>query len=395
MSSHHETSEPLGGPLMTRPFLVLCAIFALGLVLTLWREVVGLGPASGMNDGFTWGLWKNFNIIVLTSFGSGGYATGLLFYVFGRRKFLPVARVALLVSLLAYTTGIIALLVDLGRPWNFWRVIFVWDWNLHSILLEVALCMSTYLAFLYIENMHPVLEVAAKSTNPGWRNIGHKWLPVLEKVSPYVIAACIVLPSMHQSSLGGLMMLAGPRVHPLWQSYLVPLYSVLTALFAGWAGVVVFYLLSALVWKRSYEMPAISLLSRYMAWFALGWCGIRVVDLLVSGKLGNLFHFDLYSAVFILEMALILVGAFMTLGEAASKRPKTAFTAASLVGLGAMLWRYNITTIGFMPGVQWRYFPSVVEILICAAYMALGVIAYIVIVKRLPIMPIAPARARH
>ena len=73
MTSHRERLEPIGGPVLTRPFIVLGALAALALLLVAWRFVVGLGPATGLTDGYPWGAWKVFNVIVLTALGSGGY----------------------------------------------------------------------------------------------------------------------------------------------------------------------------------------------------------------------------------------------------------------------------------------------------------------------------------
>ncbi len=50
----------------------------------------------------------------------------------------------------------------------------------------------------------------------------------LNKVMFFIIALGALLPTMHQSSMGSLMISAGYKVHPLWQSYeMLPLFSLL------------------------------------------------------------------------------------------------------------------------------------------------------------------------
>ena len=49
-----------------------------------YRELAGLGPASGMNDAYAWGIWKTFNIMTLTGLGSGGFAIGIAAWLFKR-----------------------------------------------------------------------------------------------------------------------------------------------------------------------------------------------------------------------------------------------------------------------------------------------------------------------
>src|SRR5580700_4793014 len=72
---------PVKGPVLTRTFWVMASIAALGLLLSAWREFAGLAAATAMNDGYSWGLFKNFNVTTLTALGSGGYALGFLTYV--------------------------------------------------------------------------------------------------------------------------------------------------------------------------------------------------------------------------------------------------------------------------------------------------------------------------
>jgi Ni/Fe-hydrogenase subunit HybB-like protein len=52
-----------------------------------------------------------------------------------------------------------------------------------------------------------------------------------------------------------------------------------------------------------------------------------------------------------------------------------------------MVYRYAPTTLAFMPGSGYRYFPSVIELLISMGFMALGVIGYLFTVKNFPILP--------
>src|SRR5450631_2054012 len=63
-----ERSVPVYGvPVLNRGFWGLLIVVVVGFLLAGFREVVGLGSGvSGMSDPFAWGLWKNFNVMVLT-----------------------------------------------------------------------------------------------------------------------------------------------------------------------------------------------------------------------------------------------------------------------------------------------------------------------------------------
>jgi Ni/Fe-hydrogenase subunit HybB-like protein len=213
MSAHHEETAPVGGDILTRPFVVLSAIFAATLVVVAYRFAFGLGSITALSDGYAWGAWKPFSVIVMTAMASGGYAMAVLVYVLNRFQYHRLARTALLTSVLGYTAGILTLGVDIGRPWNFVRIPMVWNWNLHSVLLEVTVCITLYVLVMWLELSAPFLEVVCRSSNPRIRTFGDKWLARSNKLFPWIVALAVVLPSMHQSSLGSLFLLAGPRIH--------------------------------------------------------------------------------------------------------------------------------------------------------------------------------------
>ena len=250
-----ERSVPVYGvPVITRGFWALLGLIAVGLGLIAIREVVGLGGnISGMSDPFAWGLWKTFNVMVLTGLGSGGFAVGIAAWVFNNEKLHSVMRVALLTSLLAYWTGLFALGVDVGRPWNFYWVAWPFTWNLHSPLLEIAVCIMLYATVpLFLENLPPVFEYIIYEF-PKWRGVAEFCENVMKKVYPFIIALAYILPIMHQSSLGALMILGGNRVNTLWQTPFLPLIYVWAAAFLGYNCVVLCLLLAKLAWKRDVD----------------------------------------------------------------------------------------------------------------------------------------------
>ena len=159
-SRRWERNVPVYGfPVVNGFFLGLSGLVLIAFVLTAYRELAGLGPVSGMNDAYGWGIWKTFNVMVLTALGSGAFAVGIAAWVFRRKRLHSLMRMALLTSFLAYACGLLLLGIDAGRPWNFYWIVFPWDWNMHSPLAEVAICMSIYAMIpLAVENIPPVLE---------------------------------------------------------------------------------------------------------------------------------------------------------------------------------------------------------------------------------------------
>jgi Ni/Fe-hydrogenase subunit HybB-like protein len=381
-------------PIWTRPFKVLCGLAGLGLILVAYREVVGLGPASGMNDAYAWGIWKTFNTMVLTGLGSGAFAIGIAAWLFRRNQLHVVMRTALLTSFLAYVFGLAMLGVDVGRPWNFYWILAPWRWNLHSPLLEVAVCMSIYATIpLFLENIPPALEYVYERwpfLRPGVKKAEKYFV----KGFPWIVSLAYVLPAMHQSSLGALMLLGGTRVSPLWQTPFLPLLYVWAAAFLGFAFVNATLLFCGVMWKRPLDVDILGEMSRLNAWLIGTWLVFRIADLTIRGQIVAAFRPNVDAGLFWAEIAL-LAAAFWILRESVIKRsPRKMFYGALLATVGGMLYRFDPTTTAFQPKANAFYFPSVIEILISVGFMSLGILIFIFLAKVLAILP-APTRLWH
>ncbi len=389
MTEHKwERAVPVYGiPFISRPTIVLIVLIAIAFLFSGYRELAGLGPVSGMNDAYGWGIWKTFNIMVLTALGSGAFAVGLAAWVFKRKKLHTMMRVALLQSFLAYACGLLLLGIDAGRPWNFYWILFPWNWNLHSPLAEVAVCMSIYaLIPLAIENLPPLIErywYLTPKARPRLEKLEH----ILHKGFPWIIGLAYILPMMHQSSLGALMLLAGERVHPLWQTPWMPLLYVWAAAFMAFACVAGTTMLCCQVWKRPLDMEVLTEAARITNWLMYGWMGLRLVDIIFRGKLGTAFKLDHTALVFWVEMLCLIGAAYLLHKSIQAQDPQKMFRGFVLAGFGGMVYRFSPTTLAFLPNPQALYFPKAVEVLVALGFIALGVTGFLLAVKKLAILP--------
>ena len=394
MNGKWERCVRLNEPLVTKPFIFFAALAVLAFVLGFFRELTGLGYFTGLNDGFTWGLFKNWNVTALTALGSGGYAIAILTWLFNERKFHPIMRTALLTSFLGYGTGMIALGFDVGRPWNFLHFNNPRNWNPHSVLMEVAVCMTAYVIFaLDVENMPPFLERLYVSPDPKKSKLAMNIFYFVRATFPFFVALAFLLPSMHQSSLGGLMYLAGTRVHPLWQTARIPLLYLLMAYILGLACVLLVLLLSSLAWKLGWDLEVLERLTMIMGRITVVWLAIQYIDLAYRGVLGLAFTFDYYSCWFLLETVLLLVPALLLWLRPLRTRPGTLFLLTFLLTLGGVIYRFTPTTIAYFPLGNYRYFPSVAEILMSVGFTSFAVTLFLIAVKRFAILPAAAGKA--
>jgi Ni/Fe-hydrogenase subunit HybB-like protein len=382
----------VGGELMTRPFKWLLGVVGLGAVVMAWRFAFGLGSVSNLNDGYPWGLWIAFDVVTGTALGCGGYAVALLVYILNKGQYHPLVRPAILTSLLGYGLAVLAVTIDLGRFWGLWQVpLFYWRWS-GSPQLEVALCVMTYVAVLLVEISPAAFEKWRDGPKQGLRALSEKALRLLDRSLVWIIALGILLPTMHQSSLGTMMMLPGPRLHGLWQTSFIPLLFLVNSAMMGYGAVVFESTFSSRAFKRPYERVMLGSLSRVALYVTVGWLALRVGAVVFTGKLPLVA--SALGVVFLVELGLHF-GAVYVLATAARRAdPAQQFRAAMLLILAGMAYRINTYLVAFQPGAHWSYFPAVPEVVITLGIVALEVVIYVYAVKRFPILASAPHGAR-
>jgi Ni/Fe-hydrogenase subunit HybB-like protein len=368
-------------------YLAVVGFALIGAVAILWRFAFGLGSVTALNDGYPWGLWIAFDVVIGTALACGGYAMALLVYVLNKGQYHPLVRPALLTSAFGYTIAGFSVVLDVGRYYELWKVpIYFWNWNLNSVLLEVALCIMAYVVVLWIELSPAFLERGAMAPWPRVRSFSIWAKPKIEKALIWIVALGLLLPTMHQSSLGSLMLLSGPRLHPLWNTPLLPLLFLVSCIGMGYAAVVLEGTLSSMLMKRPLERSMLAGLGRAMIPVFVLYLVLRVGDLVWRGQLGALFAFDIYSVMSLVELALFVAAPLMLATHAQRWDPANLFRAAIVLLLGGALYRLDTFLVAFNPGSQWSYFPSVGEIFITVGLVAMEILGYIYIVRYFPIL---------
>jgi Ni/Fe-hydrogenase subunit HybB-like protein len=200
---------------------------------------------------------------------------------------------------------------------------------------------------------------------------------------------------MHQSSLGSLMLLAGEKLHPLWQTPLLPLLFLVSCIAMGYGVVTLESTLSSQVFGLPRETRTLGRLAPTIAFVLLLFVALRILDLAFRGSLPLLLSSGGMSLLFALEMALFVIPALWLLSERARWKVANLFRAAMLVVLGGALYRFSTYLIAFDPGPGWSYFPAVPELLITVGLVAAEVAVYVFLVKTFPVLRGAvPAQSR-
>ena len=390
----HVRPEPAGGRLVTPGTIFLGFMVALCGLAIVYRFAFGLGASTALTDGYPWGIWIAVDVVTGTALACGGYALAILIYVLNKGQYHPLIRPAILTSALGYSMAGFSICLDVGRPWLLYRVpTWFHNWNLHSVLFEVAMCVMAYVVVCWIEIAPAFLE-KFRDGNPGVRQtLAAKILPILKTLMPAVVALGLLLPTMHQSSLGSLMLLTGRKLHPLWAAPILPLLFLVSCIGMGYAAIVFAATLSARYFRRTRETAMLAGLAQAMIPVLVLFSPFRFVDLLVRGRLGLLFALDRYAFLFWLETALFVAPIFMVWKPERRISEANLFRVAMMLMLAGGLYRFDTFLIAFNPGANYSYFPSVAEILITAGLVAFEILTFILAVKLFPILAGAPKPA--
>jgi len=265
-----------------------------------------------------------------------------------------------------------------------WEFFVPWKhWNVNSVLLEVAICVMTYTTVLWLELSPAFVERLGVSEEKK-----EKINKFLNKLLLFLIIPLgMTLPTMHQSSLGSLQLISTVKLSPMWHTILLPLLFLISCIAMGYAIVVAESLLSSLFFKRPYETHLLKGLARLVAFLGLVWITVRFVDLAYRGQLGNVLNSGMLTISFVIEILLFAIPSILFFFPKFRSTPRKLFVLAFLFLLGGCLYRFNVFLIGWDPGNNWVYFPSVAELMITIGLISFEVLLYLIFVKTFPILP--------
>lgn len=353
-------------------FLMLLLAGAVVTVLRFWK---GLGAVTNLSDRFPWGLWVGFDVLCGVGLAAGGFTITTAVYVFNLKRFQPIVRPTILTAFLGYLLVAVGLMYDLGRPWNIWHPMVMW--NPRSPMFEVSWCVMLYLTVLALEFSGMVFE------RLGWRRA----LAVQHAaVVPLVIAGAII-STLHQSSLGTFYLIAPAKLHPIWYTPYLPLMFYLSAIAGGLAMMIVEARLSARALGRGLEMPLLMSIGRALVAALAVYGGVRVADLAWRGALPLALGLSREALFFQAELGIGVILPMVLLAWPAVRRnSERLYGAAMLVVAGFVVNRLNVS----ITGIEWsqggNYVPSPGEGVITLMLVGIGVAVFAAAVRWLPVM---------
>jgi Ni/Fe-hydrogenase subunit HybB-like protein len=358
----------------------MCGLLVLVVgAVAFMRFTHGLGAVTNLTDRFPWGLWIGFDILCGVGLAAGGFAITATVHLLHLDDFKPIVRPTVLTAFLGYGLVIFALLFDLGKPWNIWHPLVMW--NPHSVMFEVGWCVMLYTTVLMLEFIPAVFE----------RLRFYKGLKLVGLISPVVVILGVVLSTLHQSSLGSLFLILPNKVHPLWYSPLLPVQFFVSAIAAGLAMTVVESWFSRRVFKKQIEADLLARLSRVSVLVLAIFLALRFRDLVARHALHELWPPSFVSLMFFLEVG---VGTVLPMVLLASERlrasPRRLAMTQGLVVLGFIMHRLNLSVTAVEAATGQSYLPALPEFALSMGIVALGMLIFCLASLYLPVFPEGP-----
>lgn len=372
----HDEAAPLGGRLVTRFTAVLGALVLVMVAVLGVRFVFGIGAVTNLNNGYPWGLWIVYDVVIGTALGASGFTVAFLTYILNRGSYHPMVRPALLTALFGYIMAGASVFFDVGRYWEAWHIFLPRYAQFNSVLIEVALCITAYTVVLFIEFLPVVLE------RFGLRALRRR----LDRLLFVFIALGVLLPTMHQSSLGSLLIIFGPQIDPVYQTRLLPVLFLTSTIGMGLAAVVIEGSVSALALRRPLERELLARLMKVGQAVVQIFLVVRFADLAIRGALPRVVEPTAVAVVFWIETALF-VAPIAFLGGPLGNRPARVFLAAMTMALAGMMYRIDAFLVAYHTGAGWHYFPSLGELAVSVGLIAAEILGFILIIRLFPVLP--------
>jgi Ni/Fe-hydrogenase subunit HybB-like protein len=363
---------------------VLLGLMSIAFVVAMIRYSVGIGAISDLSYSYPWGWWISFDLFTGVAISSGGFLMAAAVYILGVEKFRPLLRPSVLTAFLGYILVAVALLVDLGHPERIWYMMI--HWNHTSVLLEIGICVMSYLTVLAIEFAPVVFEGINR---PKWAHLLHRF------VMPFVILG-VVLSTLHQSSLGSLLLIQPTKLHPLWWTAILPIMFFVSAVSIGLAMIILESSLSSRYFKRGLETGLLEKLAAGIPVVLAVYLALKFGEIIVAGEFGLLFSSGWMSLLFWAE---VLIGSIFPLvwflKKANRRAPNALLIGAVVLLLGMILNRFNVSWFAvqhadplsyvptFMSNV--RYMPTLPEVSVSFGIFAAGILAFGLAARYLPV----------
>ena len=371
---------------------LLLLVGLISAIQVFWNGLV----ITNMSNTVPWGLWITIDLSSI-ALGAGAFTLSAIVYLLGLKHFKPIIRLAVFVGFIGYSSALLTLIMDIGRPDRFWHP-WVY-WNIHSVLWEITWCITIYLTIMILEFLPVITEVKLFKRWP-WVRKAANWL---HNVAPAMALLGLLISLLHQSSLGATYGILKSR--PIWFKPSMPILFILSAVAVGPAlTMATAFVIEWITARRTIAHDVLKTIARFSGFGLLVYGYLRFWDTMATTYYGRTpsviegltllrestpYNFSSW----VLEILLgVVIPAIFLLAPYFNRRPLFLVLGSILAVIGVIVNRWNVTVSGltvplsYSPGTLYTspvgsYFPSLSE-----WGVALGVIGYALLMLTLGVL---------
>lgn len=347
----------------------------LGLFAWFVQKTYGLAT-TGMRDVFTWGMYIQ-GYMYFIGLSAGGLVIYSSVYLFGAKQYKPISRLAVLQAAVCMALAALIVLSDLERPE---RIIwFLLSPNFKSPFILTSSMINLYLILCVID----------------------LWIMMAGKGGERLAFALtlIALPMAVLVHSTTAWVLGLQKARELWHSALMAPIFLSSAMVSGIALLIVMTYAVQKVTSMKFKQSMFNSLAKLLATVIAVDMFFLFFEIMTSvyptsATPGHLSRIMLlltgrYSPVFFAEILLAGIIPFLLFAIPKTRTsPTVQIIASTMVLIGIFLKRFLLLVMGFaispIGPVRVSYIPTLVEVLITLAVMAVGVLIVTIAIKLLP-----------
>ena len=357
---------------------------------------------TNMNDyyGFALWIWADLAVIAL---GGGAFFTGLLKYIFKVDELKNIINFTVIIGFICYSSALLILAIDIGQPLRGWFIF--WHANVHSMLTEVAYCLSCYFAVLTIEFIPNILENRQLNKVGFFHHLAHN----MHGVMAVFAATGAFLSFFHQGSLGGVAGVLYGRPFAFREGLLIwPwtffLFTWSAAAFGPCFSLTVTWITEKVTGRKLVSDKTVHLLAKISGWMITTYIIAKIIDTIywatvtapsMGFKISQFYTNNGFYGYWILFAEIILGGVvpgLILLIKGTRENPALRLMAIVLACIGVCLNRWvmvlQIMAVPVLPFDHWAlYIPSWQEMATTILPVAYGIILIAISYRYLPVFP--------
>jgi molybdopterin-containing oxidoreductase family membrane subunit len=304
-----------------------------------------------------------------------------------------------LIGFICYSSALLILAIDIGQPLRGWFIF--WHANVHSMLTEVAFCLSCYFGVLIIEYIPLILENRQLDKVPFIHNLSHN----MHEVMAVFAATGAFLSFFHQGSLGGVAGVLFGRPFAFREGIFIwPwtffLFTWSAAAYGPSFTLLLTKIIETITGKKLVRQSTVELLAKISGWMMITYVIAKTADTAYWASMTNIADFYTNNPIsnygyWLLFTEIVLCGfvpALILITPAGRKNPVTLTVAIVLGCIGVSLNRWvmilQVMAVPILPFETFAtYFPSWQEIATTILPVAYGIILISLSYRYLPVFP--------